>query len=65
MTKIRVIIQYLKAKINIILINFTLAKFIAALFTIILAALVKYYISGGLRIDNLDIVNNIAIGLLY
>ena len=65
MTKIRVIIQYLKAKINIILINFTLAKFIAALFTIILAALVKYYISGGLILDNLDIVNNIAIGLLY
>jgi hypothetical protein len=64
MTKIRVIIQYFKAKINIILINFTLAKFIAALFTIILAALVKYYVSGGLKVDNLDIVNNIAIGLL-
>jgi hypothetical protein len=64
MTKIRVIIQYFKAKKNIILINFTLAKFIAALFTIIFASLVKYYVSGGLRIDNLDIVNNIAIGLL-
>jgi hypothetical protein len=58
------ILQFLKTKINIILVNFTLAKFIAALITIIFVALIKYYLSGGFKIDNLDIINNIAIGLL-
>ena len=64
MINTHVIIQYFKTKINIILVNFTLAKFIAALFTIVFATLIKYYISGGFKIDNLDIINNIAIGLL-
>ena len=62
--KIIRVILYIKNKINIILIDFTLARFIAALFTIVLAALIKYYISGGFKLDNLDILNNIGIGLL-
>ena len=64
MTNKRIITQYFNTKINIILVNFTLARFIAAFFTIVMVALIKYYISGGLNIDNLDILNNIAIGLL-
>jgi hypothetical protein len=37
--------------INNILINFTLAKFSGALFTITMVALIKYQISGNLHIE--------------
>lgn len=44
--------------------NFTLAKFLAAGFTILIVAGLKYYVSGGFTLDNKDILNNIAIGFL-
>jgi hypothetical protein len=50
--------------INKILINFTLTKFTGALFTIIIVAFIKYYLSGSFHIDHADFVNNVAIGLL-
>lgn len=46
------------------LINFTLAKFASALFTITIVALIKYKISGNLHIDYCEFWNNLAIGLL-
>lgn len=64
MKKTRIMLHYFKYKKNIILENFTLAKFTAALFTIILVALLRYSIYGGFIINNLYIINNIAIGLL-
>jgi len=45
------LIQTTKNIINTILVNFTLAKFGAALFTITMVALIKYMISGNLQID--------------
>jgi hypothetical protein len=45
------LIQTTKNIINTILVNFTLAKFGAALFTITMVALIKYMISGNLYID--------------
>ena len=50
--------------INNILINFTLAKFAGALFTITMVALIKYQISGNLYIEYCEFGNNVAIGLL-
>jgi hypothetical protein len=50
--------------INNILINFTLAKFSGALFTITMVALIKYQISGNLHIEYCEFWNNVAIGLL-
>ena len=44
--------------------NFTLARFIAALFTIVSIALIKYYISGNFHIEYSEIFNNIAVGVL-
>jgi len=61
MTKL---IQTTKNMINTILVNFTLAKFGAALFTIIVVALIKYMISGNLHIDYCEFWNNVEIGLL-
>jgi hypothetical protein len=46
------------------LFNFTLAKFISALITIVLIASVKYWVSGGFILDYNDLFNNIALGLL-
>lgn len=57
-------LQYFKSKKNIFLENFTLAKLTAALFTIILVALLRYSIYGGFIIDNLYLINNIAIASL-
>jgi hypothetical protein len=58
------IIQTTKNIINTILVNFTLAKFGAALFTITMIALIKYMISGNLHIDYCEFWNNVGIGLL-
>jgi hypothetical protein len=45
------LMQTTKIIINNILVNFTLAKFSAALFTITMVALIKYLISGNLYIS--------------
>jgi hypothetical protein len=58
------IIQTTKNLINTILVNFTLAKFGGALFTITMVALIKYFISGNLHIDYCEFWNNVGIGLL-
>ena len=58
------IIQTTKNIINTLLINFTLAKFAGALFTITMVALIKYFISGNLHIDYCEFWNNVGIGLL-
>jgi hypothetical protein len=57
-------IQTTKKIINILLVNFTLAKFTGALVTITIVALIKYMISGNLHIDYCEFGNNVAIGLL-
>ena len=58
------ILQNMRRIINIIISNFTLAKFISAFITIVLIALLKYWISGGFTLDFNDLFNNIALGLL-
>jgi hypothetical protein len=57
-------IQTTKKTINILLVNFTFAKFAAALVTIIMVALIKYKVSGNLHIEYCEFGNNVAIGLL-
>ena len=57
-------LQTTKTKFNILLVNFTLAKFAGALFTITMVALIKYFISGNLHIDYCEFWNNVGIGLL-
>ena len=57
-------LQTTKKTIDILLVNFTLAKFTGALVTITLVALIKYMVSGNLHIDYCEFGNNIAIGLL-
>lgn len=49
---------------NIIFINFTLAKFLGAVFTITIISSLKYCISGSFHIEYCDFWNNIGIGLL-
>ena len=51
-------------KINYILANFTLAKFLAGVITALLVASLKYSISGSLHIDYSDFLNNAGIALL-
>ena len=53
-----------KKTINTSLVNFTLAKFSGALFTIIIVAFIKYFLSGSFHIVYCEFVNNVAIGLL-
>lgn len=53
----------IKKYINIFLINFTLAKFTGALFTILIVAIIKYIISGNLHIEYSEFWNNVGIGL--
>ncbi len=57
-------IQTTKKTTNILLVNFTLAKFTGALVTILLVALIKYMISGNLHIDYSEFGNNVLIGIL-
>jgi NADH-ubiquinone oxidoreductase chain 3 len=58
------LMQIRKYMVEHILINFTLAKFAAALLTITMVALIKYSISGNFHINYSDFWNNIGIGLL-
>jgi hypothetical protein len=44
--------------------GFTFAKFLGAILTIIIVALIKYYISGNLSIDYSDFGGNVGIGLI-
>ena len=44
--------------------GFTLAKFLGAISTIIMVALIKYSISGNLNIDYSDFGGNVCIGLI-
>jgi hypothetical protein len=57
-------IKLFKLKINYILANFTLAKFLAAVITAFLVASLKYSISGSLYIEYNDFFNNAGIALL-
>jgi hypothetical protein len=56
-------IQTTKKIINILLVNFTFAKFTGALITVTLIALIKYMVSGNLHIEYGEFWNNVAIGL--
>jgi len=56
-------IQTTKKTINILLVNFTLAKFAGALVTIIMVALIKYIVSGNLHVEYSEFWNNVALGL--
>ena len=55
-----IIIQKLKK----FLINFTLAKFSGAIFTVIVVAMIKYSISGNFHIEYCEFWNNVGVGLL-
>jgi hypothetical protein len=44
--------------------NFTVAKFLAAFFTALIVATLKYYISGNFYLDYSDFSNNLAVALL-
>jgi hypothetical protein len=44
-------IQTTKKTINILLVNFTLAKFAGAFVTIIMVALIKYMVSGNFHLE--------------
>lgn len=57
-------LQTTKTKFNILLVNFTLAKFIGAFFTIIIVALIKYSISGNFHINYCEFWNNVGVGLI-
>jgi hypothetical protein len=56
-------LQTTKNTMNILLVNFTLAKLTGAFVTIIMVALIKYMISGNLHIEYSELWNNVAIGL--
>jgi hypothetical protein len=56
--------QSLKQKLKNFAINFTLAKFGGALFTVTILAIVKYWISGNFHLEYCEFWNNIGIGLL-
>jgi hypothetical protein len=51
-------------KLNKFLINFTLAKFSGAIFTVIVVAMIKYSISGNFHIEYCEFWNNVGVGLL-
>ena len=50
--------------INLILSNFTFAKFISAFITILLVAFIKYIISGNFTFYYIGLLNSMALGLL-
>jgi len=58
------ILLHIKTKLKIILVNITLIKFILTFFSIILTALIKYYIFEIFSKDNLCLVNDITLILL-
>jgi len=55
-------LNWIKTKINLILVNITLAKFAGALVTIIFVALIRYMVSGNIHIDPTNFLNNIVLG---
>ncbi len=55
-------INIIKQKFNKILLNFTLAKFIGAVITIILVAMIKYCISGNFYIEYCEFWDNVGVG---
>jgi hypothetical protein len=57
------IISKIKVIVKGILTNFTLTKFLSAVFTIFIVALIKLYYSGNLHLDYSDLPGNIAIGV--
>jgi hypothetical protein len=56
--------KFLKNIFKFILNHFTLAKFLGGLFTALLVASLKYYISGNFYIEYSDFWNNLSIGVL-
>lgn len=54
----------LKKTLKFILNNFTLAKLLGALFTALLVAALKYYISGDFHIEYNDFSSNVCVALL-
>lgn len=44
--------------------NFTLAKFLGGLFSIIIVAIIKYCVSGSFHVEYCEFLNNVGIGLL-
>lgn len=56
--------QSLKQILKNFAINFTLAKFGGAVFTVTILAIVKYWISGNFHLEYCEFWNNISIGLL-
>jgi hypothetical protein len=56
-------VSSINRKKNSFLKHFTLNKFLAALFTIVLVASVKYMISGNLTFNFCDFKNNVVVGL--
>jgi hypothetical protein len=64
MIKMKKIIKNIKFLWGKTLAGLSLAKFLGAMITITILALVKYYISGSFHLDYSELGNNIAIGLL-
>jgi hypothetical protein len=58
--KNKLIVKHIKTVMG----AFTLAKFLGTTSTIIIVALIKYYISGNISIEYSDFVGNVSIGLL-
>lgn len=56
--------QFLIKIINFILNHFTLAKFLGGLFTALIIAGLKYYISGSIHIEYCELWNNVGVALL-
>jgi hypothetical protein len=49
---------------NFFITHFTLAKFLGGLFTALVVAALKYYISGGFHVENSEFTANVSIALL-
>ena len=60
----RLSLNWLKIKVNLILVNVTLSKFAAALFASIVVALFRLFIYGDFSINSLDWAINVSTGLL-
>ncbi len=64
MTKLVFIYSQIKQKLNKILFNFTIAKFIGAVVTVTIVAMIKYSISGNFYIEYCEFWSNVGVGLL-
>jgi hypothetical protein len=56
--------NFLTKIINFTLNNFTLAKFLGGLFTALIVASLKYYISGNFHIEYCEFWNNVGVAIL-